>query len=338
MEKPVVRRVRARVSPAALAMLGLLLGGAAIVAVVRLIPGVSPLLIAILVGAVLGNARALPARMSFPIAAGSKRLLRSGIVVLGLTLSVGNLLEIGWRGISVLLITTAVTFGATVLLGRVLGVSRLTGLLVATGFSICGASAVAAMSSVLDPEEESSEDAARALALVTIFGTVALFLLPPLARTLGLTDVQAGVWIGSSVHEVGQVVAAGGMVSAAALAVATITKLGRVVLLAPLIAVVSLSTRGPRADARRRPPIIPLFVAGFLVAIAVRSIVEFPPLADLAVKTTSEVLLAAAMLGLGYAVNLRSVAASGWRPVILGALSTTVAVVTSLIGIQMFAV
>src|SRR5690606_5875165 len=116
-------------------------------------------------------------------------------------------------------------------------------LLVATGFAICGAAAVAAMSAVADPDGEREEDTATAIALVTLYGTVALVALPVLVGLLGWSGRAAGLWIGAGVHEVAQVVAAGGAVCATALAGAAVTTLGRVVLLAPLVAAVGLVLR-----------------------------------------------------------------------------------------------
>ncbi|WP_221654898.1 YeiH family protein, partial [Actinotalea ferrariae] len=205
---------------------------------------ISALVVAIVAGAVLQNLGALGPAVQPGLAWSARRLLRVGVVLLGLQLSVPAVLGLGARGLVVILATVAVTFGATVLLGPVLAVPRRLTLLVATGFAICGAAAVAAMSAVVDPDGEDEEDTATAVALVTLFGTAALVALPLLAGAFGLDDDAAGLWIGASVHEVAQVVAAGGAVSAAALAVATVTKLGRVVLLAPLVAGVGVVLRG----------------------------------------------------------------------------------------------
>lgn len=313
----------------------LLVVGLAIVLLAAVVPVVSALLLAIVVGAIVGNLRVVPVRASGSISWASKKFLRVGIVLLGFKLSLVALAEIGIEGIAVLVITVATTFLGTLAIGRALRVPRVMRMLVATGFAICGASAVAAMSSVVDPEKKSEEDTALAVAMVTLFGTLAMFALPVLSVAFGLSDLHAGIWIGASVHEVAQVVAAGGMVSAAALALATLAKLGRVVLLAPLIAVVSaIESRatgtGTGTRLENRPPIVPLFVVGFLGAVLVRTFVPLPVELLGALEFTSTLLLTAAMLGLGFGVDIRKLIKTGWRPFALGALSTLLAAGTAL--------
>lgn len=212
-------------------------------------------------------------------------------------------------------------------------------MLVATGFSIWGASAVAAMSSIVDPRGKSEEDTAQVVALVTVYGTIAMFVLPALAPLLGLSDLQAGIWIGASVHEVAQVVAAGGIVSASALALATIAKLGRVVLLASLIAIVGAAEhRRIAGSTAKRPPLLPRFVAGFLVAVVIRHLRSNAGCAAHMIEFAANLLLATAMLGLGFGVDLRKMIAIGWRPQILGGVSTVVAAGTALAAILLLGI
>jgi len=305
----------------------------AIVGATRLVPGVSALLVAIIVGAVVRNLRLLPVLADREISWSSKKLLRLGIVLLGFKLSLFSLLEIGPSGIAILVSTVVVTFVGTLMIGQLLGTSRSMRMLVATGFSICGASAVAAMSSIVDPEGEAEEDVAHAVALVTIFGTITMLTLPALVPLLGLSHVQAGLWIGASVHEVAQVVAAGGLVSVAALTIATVAKLGRVVLLAPLIATVGALQHRGHGDAGKRPPLLPLFVAGFLAAVLLRSFLPLDVRLLDALDFTATLLLAAAMLGLGFGVDGRKLIATGWKPMLLGTCSTLIAALTALLGV-----
>lgn len=309
-------------------------------ALARLVPALSALLVAIVVGMVVGNLRLLPRWAGAGVAWVSKPLLRAGIVVLGLQLSLSSLTQLGWGGVGVLVLTVAATFAGTLAIGRALGVSRVTRYLVATGFAICGASAVAAMSSVIDPDGESEEDVAQAIALVTVFGTVALLALPLVVPLTGFDDVQAGIWIGASVHEVAQVVAAASAVSATALAIGTIAKLARVILLAPLVAgvgaVVSWRARNATdaTQAAKRPPLVPLFVLGFLAAILVRTFVPLPAMVVDGAAILSTAMLAIAMFGLGVAADLRRIARTGGRATILALLSTLIAVAVSFAAIH----
>jgi uncharacterized membrane protein YadS len=159
-------------------------------------------------------------------------------------------------------------------------------------------------------------------------------LVPLLAGALGLADRTAGLWAGLAVHDVAQVVAAAGAVSGVALTAAVVAKLARVVLLAPLVAGAGVVLhRSAPDDGRARPPVLPLFVVGFLLAVAVRStgVLSDRLLTHASVLTT--VLLAAAMVGLGAQVHVGRLLRTGARPLALGAVSTVVALGVSLGGL-----
>lgn len=302
----------------------------ALTAWVPVLPG---LLLALLLGAAARAAGLLPAALDPGLAWAGRRVLRTGVVLLGLQLAVGDLLDLGAREVAVLLVTVAVTFAVTRWLGPRLGVGRTLSLLVATGFSICGAAAVAAMSPVADADEE---DVATAVALVTLYGSLAIVAVPVLAGALGLSDRTAGLWAGMAVHEVAQVVAAAGAVSAAALSVAVVAKLARVVLLAPLVAGVGVARRragGPSAAGRRRAPLVPLFVVGFLAAVLVRSAGLVPDVVLPAVKPVTTLLLGAAMVALGSQIRVDRLIRTGARPLALGGVATVVALGVSLAGL-----
>lgn len=297
------------------------------------LPAVSTLMIALVLGALMTNVGL--ARPSFApgFRFAAKQLLRLGIVLVGLHLAVSQVLALGSPVLLMVLLTVAVTFFGTCWLGRRLGMSLERSLLVATGFSICGASAVAAMNGVAKGEEE---DVMTAVALVTIFGSVALVVLPLVQAPLGLEARAFGLWAGASVHEVAQVVAAAGAVGSAAVAPAVVVKLTRVVLLAPLVAGVALWMR---REARRtgsqliRPPLVPLFVVGFLVAMTVRSLELLPtPLLE-AAGVAQTLLLSAGMFGMGAAVRLRALLSTGGRSLLLGVASTLLVVTVALLGV-----
>ncbi|WP_402370893.1 YeiH family protein [Isoptericola rhizosphaerae] len=327
----------------------------------RAAPSVSPLVLALLLGAACGSAlgargrqdrtpgRRHAARLARAVEPGTgwvaRHVLRAGVVLLGLQLSLGDVLGLGWRGLAVVALTLTATFGATVALGPRLGVPRDTTLLVATGFSVCGAAAVSAMAGILDRlprrrDDEAPQDAAAvALALVALYGTAAVVVLPRLAGLLGLTGTQAGVWIGASVQEVAQVVAAaGGLAGATALTTATVAKLARVVLLAPLVAGTgalrsrraALTARAARHDGGRRPPLVPGFVLGFLGAVVLRSLGVVPdPVLDAAALVTTT-LFVAAMFALGLGVDVPRLVRTGGRALLLGACSAVVVTGTAL--------
>ncbi|MFI0780538.1 YeiH family protein [Streptomyces sp. NPDC021212] len=249
-----------------------------------------------------------------------KRLMRLGIVLLGLKLSLDDVLGLGWATVAMVFCVVAATFGGTWWLGRRMGLRGDQPLLIATGYSICGASAIGAVAEVSDSDER---DVATSVALVTLCGTLAIAVLPLLQHPLDLADAQFGRWVGASVHDVGQVVAAAQTAGPAALKEAVLVKLMRVALLAPLVAALAVSVRA-RAGVRRataaarRPPLVPLFVAGFLVMVALRSTGLLPGAALDAAATGQELLLAAALFGLGSAVHLPSLTRTGARVAALG--------------------
>jgi len=241
-----------------------------------------------------------------------------------------------------------VTFTGTRLLGRLLGVSPARSLLIATGFSICGASAVAAMEEVAAGDDD---DTGVAVALVTLCGSLAILLLPTLRGPLGLDPVAFGSWVGASVHDVGQTVATASRVPGA-LTSAVVVKLSRVVLLAPLVAGVALarsrSRRTPEAAAAsgrrtpeaaaasgRRPPLIPLFVASFLGAIVVTSTGLLSDSVLAGAKTAQGVLLAAALVGLGTGIHLPTLRRTGGRALLLGLASCVLVGTVSYAGVLM---
>lgn len=331
-------------------------------AVNTVLPLVSAMLVAILVGLLARNLGLVPVLAEPGLKVTARTVLRAGVVLLGLRLSVPAVLSLGWGAIGVIVATVTCVYLATLWAGRLLGVPRATTILTATGTAICGAAAVAGMSAVVRPRDDDGEQAesveeaaATAIASVTLFGTVAILVLPLLVSALDLGAVPAGVWVGAGVHEVGQVVAAAGLVSTAALDVAVVAKLGRVVLLAPLVAVVGVleSRRAARLLAQRTAaeevgqvlrgepvshragaPVVPLFVLGFLAAVVLRSLLEGSvPEVFSAASTLAGFLLTMAMCAMGAGVNLRRLVRSGGRALLLGALAGVVSALVSLAGV-----
>ncbi|MGY1455687.1 YeiH family protein [Streptomyces sp. SS8] len=315
-------------------------------AVHRLLPGVPMLTAAVVLGVAAAH---LPGTGRFASGAGrpglslaGKRLMRAGVVLLGLELSLGDVLGLGWATVGMVLAVVTATFSGTLWLGRRLGLRGDQPLLVATGYSICGASAIGAVGEARGSDER---DTAASVALVTLCGTLAILVLPLLQHPLGLDSVRFGRWVGAGVHDVGQVVAAAQTAGEAALGEAVLVKLMRVLLLAPLVAAVAVSAvrRGREGrDGRapggggpggRRPALVPLFVAGFLAAVALRTTGAVPAGALEAAAAVREFVLAAALVGLGSAVHLPTLARTGVRLAVLGACSWVVVAGVSYAGV-----
>lgn len=294
----------------------------------RFVPAFSPAVIAVLAGAVLANVvagRAGWERFRPGLAFVAKRVLRVAIALLGLQIAMPQVLALGWQTLAIVAAATGLTFAVTPAIGRRMGLSPGTSLLVATGVSICGAAAVAAMRESTDTTDD---DAAAALSVVVLYGSASIVVVPALAALLGLSPAQLGVWTGAAVHEVAQVAAIGA--ASGVLAAAVTVKLARVILLAPLVALTSL--RAGTAGRGRRPVVMPLFVAAFLAMVAVRSTGWVPDVVTQAVPQVTNVLMAAALFGLGTGIDVRKLIKGG-RAVLLGAVATGLIATISLAGV-----
>ena len=298
------------------------------------LPGLNPSTAAVVLGALLTNVRLHRPLLRDGTGFAGRRLLRVAVVLLGLQLSLPELAHLGVPGLTVVVVTVAVTFTGTRLLGRLLGVPGPRALLIATGFSICGASAVAAMEPAARGEKE---DTGVAVALVTLCGSLAIVILPLLRVPLGLDVSAFGSWVGASVHDVGQTVATAQRVPGA-LTTAVVVKLTRVVLLAPLVAVVGIAARRTSeasGTGERRPPPVPLFVAGFLLAVGLVSTGLLPHGLLAAAGSVQSVLLVAALFGLGTGINVPTLVRTGGRSLLLGLAAWVLVAGVSYAGVRL---
>lgn len=294
--------------------------------------GISPLIIAIIIGIAVTNLVQLPAATSPGITLASKKLLRLGIVFLGLQLVFSDILLLGLPMLGVIVCIVAGGIFGTIFLGRLLKMQPTQVLLIACGFSICGAAAVAGVEGVTDSEEE---EVITAVALVVIFGTLMIPFIPLATQALGLSNEIGGMWAGGSIHEIAQVVAAGGIIGGGALGVAVVVKLARVLLLAPVTAILSFRQRhrGYTSSDGKRPPIVPFFILGFLAMVVLRSTFPLPHAVISAGGFLQTALLSAAMFGLGCGVKFQSLIHVGIRPFILALGSTVLVTSLALVGI-----
>jgi len=304
----------------------------------RVVPAVGALTWAVLLGALVANLNLVPESAQWGLKVATRKLLRVGVVLLGFSLSLVSIVQLGGPVIGLVVVTLFSTLGFTMWLGLRLGLGRPRSLLIATGFAICGASAIAAME---ENAEADDEDVAVAIAMVTICGTAAMVVLPLLQGPLGLTDQQFGSWAGASVHEVGQVVAAASPAGAAAVGLGVVGKLTRVLLLAPVVAGVSYTRRqrlrhtASAGEQPRLPPLVPLFVLGFLVCVVARSTGVVPDAVLSVIEVAQTVTLGAALFGMGTGVRLASLARGSGRAIALAVVSTLVVAGVSLAGVQL---
>lgn len=288
----------------------------------REIPGVatlSPLIIAILLGMMFRNVVGTSARAKAGVHFSMRKLLRIGIILLGLQLTAAQAAAVGVSGIAIIAASLIATFLFTKWLGGMLGVDAKLSELIAAGTSICGASAVLATNTVTDAHDE---DVAYAVACVTVFGSIAMFVYPLLPGFLNLSTRSYGLWAGASIHEIAQVVAASFQDGQSAGEFGTIAKLSRVMMLAPVVLALGFiaARRSPGEQSTRRKTIpLPWFVLGFVALVLLNSVIEMPAAVHAAAPLVTTVLLTMALAAMGLETDIRKLIAKGVRPALLGA-------------------
>jgi uncharacterized integral membrane protein (TIGR00698 family) len=280
----------------------------------------SPIILSIAIGMVFHNLIGTPAMARPGVTFSMRRLLRFAIILLGLQLTASQLVEVGATGLAIIAATLIATFLFTVQLGRLIGVDRQLSELIAAGTSICGASAVIATNTVtLAPDE----DVAYAVACVTVFGSIAMFVYPLFPGLLHLDPHAFGLWSGASIHEIAQVVAAAFQDGRDAGEFGTIAKLARVTMLAPVVMslgfVAARQARlGGTGQSTARAP-LPWFVLGFIALVGVNSLVAIPAEMRSVIVTLTTFLLSMALAAMGLETDIRKLYAKGLRPLLLGA-------------------
>ncbi len=280
--------------------------------------GLSGLTVTIALGILAGNT-VFP-RVATRTAAGvdfsKSTLLRTGIVLYGFRISFQQIAEVGWTGAMIDASMITLTFLIAVQLGtRLFRLDRQTAMLIGAGSAICGAAAVMATEPVVRGQ---AHKVSVAVATVVLFGTVAMFLYPPLYSHLGLSQHAFGIFAGSTIHEVAQVIVAGKSVSDEAAGMAVIEKMLRVMMLAPFLLVLSaaMPAHGSASHARL---MIPWFALLFIGASAINSLRLLPPIVVDWLNQLDMLLLAMAMAALGLRTHVGEIRRAGIRPLLLAA-------------------
>jgi uncharacterized integral membrane protein (TIGR00698 family) len=277
---------------------------------------ISALMLAIVLGMTIRNTVGVPSTMQEGIRFSMRRLLRLAIMLLGFQISMSQLWQVGGLGFLIVVATLVCTFFFTVWLGRRLGVCPKLTELIAAGTSICGASAVVATNTVT---EGSDEDVAYVIAVITALGTASILLYPIAAVAMGMPSPSYGLWTGASIHEIAQVIAAafqGGSVSAQ---YGAISKLSRVVLLAPVVFTLGyLASRRRCAEGNCAKVPTPWFLVGFLAMIGVNSLGLLSAAWTSRLVTANQFLLAVALAAMGLETSVAKLRAAGLRPFLVG--------------------
>lgn len=283
--------------------------------------GLGALTLAIVLGIAVGHAPAARRAATAPgIEFAKQRLLRLGIVLYGLRLGLADLGALGASGLAVDLLMVGTTFVLAYTLGRrVFGLDHRTTVLIGAGSSICGAAAVMACAPVVRGR---ADEVAVAVSTVVVFGTLAMFAYPLAYPLLGLEAPRFGLYVGSTVHEVAQVVAAARPLGESAADAAVVAKLARVMLLAPFLLLLSAwdARRGGDEAGGPRRITVPWFALGFVAVVLLHPLLALPPAAVDALLAIDGALLAAAMAALGLTTHVSALRRAGARPLALAAL------------------
>jgi len=292
--------------------------------------GISPLTVAIVVGMLVGNtfyARIAPT-VGGGVAISRQTILRLGVVLYGFRLTLQDVVRVGWVGVLIDLVMLASTFLIAYHVGtRLLKLDRTSSMLVGAGGAICGAAAVLATDQIVRGKPE---QVSVAVAGVVIFGSISMFLYPLLAGLNELWHVipggpaQFGIYIGSSVHEVAQVVAAGRQVGPEAAGPAVIAKMVRVLMMAPFLVVLAAWVRASAAraapaggGAAGRAAAVPAFAFVFVGAVLFNSLGWLPLSLVASINQVGIFLLAMAMGALGLSTHFGTLRRAGGKAMLL---------------------
>ena len=317
---------------------------------------VSAAMIAIIVGLIGRNTLALPQSLNRGCKHIVKKVIPLAIVLAGAGLNLAHVAGVGLPALAVVMLCIAVGMLGGYYVGRLVGLNPKTALLLGTGTGICGNSAIVAVAPLIEAEEN---DMVLSIATVNLFGLLAMLVWPVVGTLLQLGDEVFGVWAGTSIHAVPQVVAAGFAFSPDAGTLATLVKLGRVTMLAPLVFILALTYARQHAAnsptgapfALRYARLIPWFVWCFVIFAVINTwgllpTLEFRPAGFLALGApgsevslslrtmmsgSGKVLLTLAMAAIGLEVNLRLLAGVGKQAIQAGLLSTMLLGAVSLV-------
>ncbi|WP_419226964.1 YeiH family protein [Alteromonas sp. OM2203] len=248
-------------------------------------------------------------------------LLRAGVVLLGLRIALGDLAVLGWQTALMLAGAIFTTIVLGVGLAKILGLQKRFGALTGGSVAICGASAALAISTILPKGENHERDTLLTVIGVTAMSTIAMVLYPLIAGQLGMTDTEAGIFLGGTIHDVAQVVGAGYSVSESAGDMATLTKLVRVAMLMPVVLIMMLVIKrfyktNTQAEGGEVPK-MPLFLIGFIALMLLNSFVTLPEFVIEAGTQVSRFFLVVSITAIGMKSNLGKLAEVGVLPIVM---------------------
>jgi uncharacterized integral membrane protein (TIGR00698 family) len=253
----------------------------------------------------------------------SSTVLRLGVALLGLRITIDHVVTLGWQTVVALMLAVSLTILMGLLLARLFKVESSLGLLIGGATAICGASAALAISSVLPKNAHLERNTTLTVVGVTTLSTMAMVVYPLITKWLGFDEMMSGKFIGATIHDVAQVVGAGYSLSTEAGDAATITKLMRVAFLMPVLVVISLVLRVRTAVKQAshddvntsKTPLLPWFTVAFVVFMLLNSTGWIPTSVQSGASFLSQSFLVLAIAGVGLKTSLKEVTQLGWRPV-----------------------
>lgn len=265
----------------------------------------------------------------------SRNILRIGVALLGIRITTGEVADLGWPVVGLIVASVVATILIGALIGRAFGLKADQSVLSAGAVAICGASAALAISSVLPTHKDHQRNTILTVAGVTALSTISMVLYPLLVVYLQYDNVTAGVFLGATIHDVAQVVGAGYIISDQSGEISTLVKLIRVACLVPVVVVISLITHRSRADSPDRRPLMPWFLVAFVVLVIVNSIGWVPEQAHTLLTPVSSWCLLTAVAALGVKTSLKTLTEVGMAPVGVMVLQTLLLAALVMVGISL---
>lgn len=267
--------------------------------------------IAIIIGAIIGNVFTLDKKYDSGISYAEKTLLAYAITIMGINLDFNILVNLGFKSILLIIVGMAVTISSAVYIAKKMGFDKDFALILGTGNGVCGSAAIAATKDIVNLDKEKT---ALAVAIVNFLGTIGIFILPLIGGyILHFSDLQSGILIGNTLQAVGHVVASGFSISDSAGQSATIVKMGRVLMLTPLVFILIyiVSRRSKHIDDKPNKVSVPFFIWGFLFFAIVATLNILPTFAVETISTLSKYLLLIAMSAIGLKINFSTIKTHG---------------------------
>jgi uncharacterized integral membrane protein (TIGR00698 family) len=252
----------------------------------------------------------------------STAILRAGVALLGLRITIAQVQALGLASIAMVVATVALTIVAGIVIARALRLGSAFGLLTGGAVAICGASAALAIASILPKHKDAERDASFTVIGVTALSTIAMIAYPILVAALGLDHRAAGVFLGGTIHDVAQVVGAGYSLSPETGDTATIVKLLRVVMLLPVCLAIGIALHVRGSTTAHAAPVVPGFAVAFAALVAVTSLGWIPAPVIEAGSIVSRWCLVTAIAAIGMKTSLKSLVDMGLKPVMLVILET----------------